>query len=854
MNTYADFQNQASSEKITLAILSASKRLMGWELHSGSVYKLTNFNFAIIASIEDLGASYTEVLSIGSVAPATYYLDRTAKILYLKTAGSDNPNSRFLVGIVKLYYSNIPVTLPHDLDGGFEVYWEPLINSTSQFGVEIDIIEQTSEAIEGSGSLTLFNDFDFWPKNYDKLSFENQQYQLYSYNRELNASDAKLIFKGRVETQKYNKNTIVFNLKDQFAELRAPIEMATIGSLGLRTGNDLDQAKQRHIYGRVFGIVPTNIDQVLDGYPITGTISISYGDIAVTGYGTLFLKELSPSDKLILNGKEYSIATVSTNTSLTLTEIYIGNVNLVTAHVNVSPDKPKRYVNRKFLVAGHPTREPSTVIEAGSDIDTLLVTDTSDIYSGDTLYIGSLGSGNVVTVASVSGQHVINLSTSLAETPLIGTSVLKPGVQNVRIDDIPLEYYRDYTYNSTSAILTLRESAETNAGSINQSVQNATFTIGSAIVTGTGFDKLIEPGNVVSAVGMTDYYEVLSVDSNTQLTLRVNALQNNSPPSPLKFKTLVYTPDKNVLTLDCMGRTDDGTPSGSLLNTAPEINEVLLIDAGLSNDINTASFTLAKELVYQDIGIIIPENYSDTSTPTYRDILNKVNKSVFGSLVQDQDFNFSYIVLQPNKNPNARRFAEHDVLSFTLDATAEQVVKTVIIQYKRKEYDYLTKSESTQTKQVTSDHSTFVTKTDRQRIIETYLVNDIDAAISSARWSFLLQHSSSRLTLSTKLQKTDLNIGDIIEIEHRKFFDRYGSSITGYQKLFLVESVKRSGLDTNIVATDLSNLFNRVAAINTLPTNWDTATDSDRLYGGYYTDTYGLINNDPNSFEVNLIW
>jgi hypothetical protein len=170
--------------------------------------------------------------------------------------------------------------------------------------------------------LALQNDYDFWPANFDKYSFENQRCSLYSYNKQLEPSDARLIFKGRVQKKAYAPDKITFSLSDQFSELRATIDLETIGSLEERTGDDVQNAKQRLILGRVFGHVPMNIDRVLEGYPVTGTVSISFGDLELVGTGTQFLAELSPDDSLLIDGVEYTVASVETNTSLTLSSEY----------------------------------------------------------------------------------------------------------------------------------------------------------------------------------------------------------------------------------------------------------------------------------------------------------------------------------------------------------------------------------------------------------------------------------------------------------------------------------------------------------------------------------------------------
>lgn len=847
---YSDFQNMPSSEKVTLAILEASKRLMGWELDSGSVYKLTGFSHTVITSLEDSGSAYTEAGSVGELAASKYYLDRENQTLYVQATGSVNPNSRFLVVTIKLFFANVPIALPYDLDSGFSVFWEPMVDATSEFGVEIDTVNQTSESIEGSGSLTLTNDHDFWPNHFDRLSFENQRCQLYSYHRDLDPTDAHLIFKGRVERKNYSREKIVFQLKDQFSELRATIGLETIGSLNERTGTDLEKAKQRMILGRVFSHIPTNIDQVIDGYPMTGTVSISFGDTALVGTDTEFRSELSPNDQIVLDGKSYSVAEITDDENLTLSQSYEGSINLSDVEASFIPDQPKRFINRIFKVAGHAVRQPETETQGGSSISALYVGDTADIYAGDIIYIGEFGSGETALVEAVYPPFYIRLATSLATVPTVGTSVHRPAIQNVRIDDVKLVYERDYEFDPDMAVLTLLDTAEENASPIYQHREDMEFTNGSRTVTGLGFQGVINAGYMVGIVGNASFFEVMSVDSDTQLTLRVPADFTDTDTG--RYKSLVYDHSTSVLTLDALGRTDDGTSTGNLLKTAPSISKALIEDAGLGSEIDEDSFDAAEEIAYQHIGMVIPENYSDTTSPTYREVMNAVNKSVFGAVVQNGSFQFSYEVLQPSKPSGAVKFSEADLLTFSLNSLADNAVKTVFLEYRPREYDYVIKDRILETAEKTSNNAQYVLKTERTRTIKSHLVDSTDAQIMTNRWSFLLSSATGRLSFTTKLQGFTLEVGDIIEIEHRKFFQRYGGS--GQRKLLLVESVKRSGSTVKIEATDLSNTFNRVACINENVPEWADATEDEKLYGGYISDEFGLIDNDPESFETNLIW
>jgi hypothetical protein len=844
---FQDFKNQIASEKIVLATVDASKRLMGWEVHSGSVYKITGINFAVITAVEDSGTIYTEAASIAMVTAGKYYLDRSTETLYIRTTSSDNPNGRFIVVTFRNFFANTPITLPHDLDSEFEVFWEPLIKSNSAFGVEIDTINQTSEAIEGSGSLTLHNDQDFWPTHFDKLTFENKDVSIYSFNRNLDASEAMLLFKGRVEKKSYTSKTIVFNLKDTLAELKAPVALEYISDLAERNSPSVDRAFQRMIFGRVYGFRPTNIDEVNEGYPLTGTVSVTNGSSTVTGSSTTFLAELSKDDEIVIDGVSYTIGVVSTNTSLELTEEYSG-LTATGASATVIPEHNKRWINRVWKVAGHPVCQPTTTTLAGSTVTRIYVNSTAGMYPGDDIYVGTLGSGELATINRVTNANLITLVTSLATAPLAGVTVTRPAVQNVRINDLKLIYYRDYTFDATEAVLTLRDTAEGNAAPLRRMNSSLTFVNGSRTVTGTGLDTIFEPGYLVGVVTQTEMFEVLDV-SETSLTLRTAATYNATATG--SYKSLIFGAD-NTLSCDVLGRTTTGASSGALISDGPAIVKQLLTDLNLSSIIDNDSFINASEIASQEIGIVIPEKYSETKQPTYRETINLVNKSIMGSLVQTEAFNLSYLVLRPKKTDASLRLREEDILDFSITTDAQNMVKTVITQYRPKEYDYLTGEPSVATQQTSSDRSTYVLKTDKTKTFATKLVNQSDAEIYCGRWMILLEQTSGLIKLRTKLQGAEVEVGDIIDLSHRKLFVRFSG--TDKRRIVMVEKVTKNGREVQIEAVDLSNCFNRVACITESETSYDSATDEEKLYAGYFTDDYGMIDNDPDTFGSNIIF
>lgn len=57
---------------------------------------------------------------------------------------------------------------------------------------------------------------------------------------------------------------------------------------------------------------------------VTGTVNVTNGVTTVVGVGTLFLTEFSVGDGIQIGGVLYEVGGVSTNTSLTLTQVYAG--------------------------------------------------------------------------------------------------------------------------------------------------------------------------------------------------------------------------------------------------------------------------------------------------------------------------------------------------------------------------------------------------------------------------------------------------------------------------------------------------------------------------------------------------
>jgi len=854
MDTFAEYQDAPSSEKEGLLILESSRRLVGWVLHLGSVYKLTSFPHAVLSPDSPLQDSGAALTSAGSalLSAGQYYHDRANGILYLRTSDSVNPSGKFLTVTFRLHFSKGGRNLPHDLVTGFDVHWYPMLKDTSDFGVELDNQNQLGSAIEGSGSVQLFNDQDFWRPIYDKYYFENQRAYVYSWSPALPISEAKLIYKGRVVGKSYTPSQITFKLQDMLAELRAPVSLAFLQAVaGVRIPDSLNLAFQRRLYGYVQGHRPTNIDQVLSGFAITGTVAATSGSATITGTGTAFLSQLSPDDELTIFGDTpvtYSVLAVASNTSATLTEVYVADTASGLSST-LKPSRPTRLRNRVFLIAGHALSEPQTTVVSGATTSQFDVVDATDLIPGDALTVA----GENTTVVRVSG-NTVKISTSLIARPELGDAVTRQAVTNVYLGERSLTLTTDYTYDASAGTITLSPLAEFNVAPVRGVKGTMAFTSTSRNVVGTGtsFTADIQPGDWVKRSTQADYFEVLSVTDDLNLVIRTAATYTSSGAALVK-RPEYFDDGNSILSCDVTGKTVDGLTTGALLRTAPEIVEDLLTSAGLSSLINTASFTAAKELTVKRLGLVIPKRLGDTKAQTLRDVINEVNKSDFGSLIQNEDFELEYHIVSPGKPSSTTRFTESDALSFAIESSSDRIVKTVRVNYAFRETDPVSKAGINSQATKTSNSSQYLARATAEKVFDTLLADETDAQIYANRWSFLFEVASSIVKLGTKLQGSRLQIGDTVELSHEKLYERVGSAAG--RKVAAVSRVKKSLEDSSVELDDLSNAFSRVAVIteNTAEPYVD-ATERERAVSGYITDNFGMQGNDADTFGVNLIW
>lgn len=332
MSTYEEYAKRASSEKITLCQIEPSERLVLFSSVSGNIYKRKT-NFYVIGVTED-DTILTEA-SNSSLSSGQWFYDPSTSELYINSTDDEDPKKHEINVIYRLFFSNAPVILPHDLtDGGVAVDYEARLISNSPTNKEIDE-EQIGIALESKTNVKFLNKDGYFDDLFDTLFWENKDVRMFSYFRELPISEKRKLFEGVVqEKPEFTEDRVGFTCKDYLFKLRESVQQERFSESDGSVPDSILGTPKRRIYGKVKQLQTAPIDAVLGGYDLTGTLS-GTTDInltgsasgietssTVSGVGTKFLTELYEGATVIYidedgDEKSFTVDTISSDTSLT---------------------------------------------------------------------------------------------------------------------------------------------------------------------------------------------------------------------------------------------------------------------------------------------------------------------------------------------------------------------------------------------------------------------------------------------------------------------------------------------------------------------------------------------------------
>ena len=831
--TYAQFIAKPTSEKIVLAHVEPTQRLLLWTVDTGAIYNRDVSHYVI--DLLSATTSLTEVTT-SSLNAGEWFFDAENLKLWVRMSDDSNPQASYMVAKYRLFFSDAPYTLTHDLSvTGDEVIYEPLIKSTSKFSYGVDSAEQQGISIESSGSIVFNNLHAFFDPLFDKLVFENKDVKIYSWSPLITFDKAQIIYKGEIQDKRFKDTDVSFKLKDFVHKLRQPVNLNLFSSSDGTISDSVVGTTKRVLYGKVSGVDLQTIDMIVDGFTLTGTCAFVDTSASVTGTGTAFLDECAAGDVLKyndVNGSEisFSIKTVANDTSLTLSEV--ATDTQATATTKNLPERPWRKKNRTWFIADHKLRAPATTLSTDqTQLNRIDVVSTLDLEVGDTIKVNSISA-----IIKRISANIITLRQNLSSIQSSGATVTKEPILAAYYNKTLLAIDRDYTTtNTTSSKLVLTNTVEFNIARPKAVIgTSVTFKNANRAVTGiaTLFTQQVGPRDWIRSddVGHTSWYEILEVTDDTNLVIRTNYGGTNTTGDG-EFKMPVLIGDDSIVSVNCLGKE----VSSAWVKTASDVVKDLLNDAGVT-DIDTAEFVVADGDAPQTIALKIPLDKGSTP-PTVRDMISLVNQSVLGSLVSTIAQQATYRILTPKTPPTMKIITDDDVLKFSVQSKTD-IFKKYTARYAHFDTDKFNPGESGSSS--VNHTSTFVSNligTTKEQDIDLYLANTSEAQIMTERYSFYHSLSQSVIKISAKLDYAQNVVGDIIQLDLDRLYQRFGD-VTTRRKVGIISKVTKNGASVDLEISDLGNIWNRVCniAANTSLV-FGSADQNEKMLNGYIVDT-----------------
>lgn len=858
MISYSEFINQDISEKNILAWIEPSQRILEWTLHSGSIFKKV-LNFYLIDLKVD-GVSQTKVNSLVELdAPGKYFFDESDKTLYFDAIGVSNPSDVNSVVFYRICFSDYPAILPVD-DSLREIEYLPLISSRSRFSHKLDHADQIGIALTNNSSIS-FQYEDFFIQWYDRLEWANKRCRIWSYSKDLPFSERQIYFDGVVEDRTLSINSrsglVTFRIKDFLETLKEKLPLDLFSSSDGDIPDSIVGTAKRRIYGRVDGLRVVSLNQILDGFPITGTWTGIVGSNTFTGSGGAALSELSPEDKLIVGEDEYKVESITDDNTIVISEQIAGR--LLSGTINAKPEIQSIRTGRNtnhLICDGHALREASTTVVETIQFNRFLVADATDFQAGDLITLG----GFTRTIRRVSVQNIITLTQSLTASLPPGTPITKNPVQKVYANGDLLQVDRDYSVEnlSTGAKLILDPLAEFNVA-VPVFLGTLSFTNGSNVVTSSNVEFAASLKNrdwlKPRDPNYTTWYEILYIneDDNT-VTLR-STFTDPSTTSASLVRKIDPIGDNTKVTVECLGKTEDGTKSGVFISTAAQAVRDMLVEAGIEDRLDLDSFDLAEKTADQLISMPLPIDFS-SAPPAIGEVITLINKSIFGSIHYKADFTIAYNVLTAEKPAIApgNVITESDILSWSAKSTTKNITRKVFGQYKFQDADRFTGDKAFSTVESDSDYARYVVETNKERTVKLYLFNELDAETITERFNFINDTSQATITIQTKLKFALFNINDKILLDLDRIYARFGSIDTPDQrKIGIISGISRTPDGIQLEVDDLGNIWNRVANITEDDAVEFTLAGDEKIINGYITDNDELIDQKQDTYKLNLI-
>ena len=851
--TRKEFTTAQSSEKLTLAHVEARARLFEWVSEGGGVYsKVVPYFVVGLKKDQDTMVAHTGVAGLNE---GMFYYDTVLGKLYAHFMGSVDPTTIQAIVTYRFFYASGPTTASWDLTNtGAHVSYEGRIVTTPGYKHLVGV-DQSLTAVIGSGTLKLENGDGGFDEIFDTLYFENREATIYSWNRDLDFDQAKIIYRGRITNKRFGPNDVSFLIKDTLYDLEQAIPLTPYTDAD-NVNDDIKGRYKRQLYGRIDGLQLQSTDQIGDGYTITGTVAAPAASNTLTGTGTAFLSETSPGDEIIIGTQSFSIEAVVSDTEITLDSET--DFSIAAQAATLIPEIPTTVKNRTFFVAGHACSQITHSVVNVLQLNRIVLSGTTGLFPGDFV---EFTTGERKEIKNVAPGNIIVLQSNVNTRPTVSSPVTRQPIQKL-YQESELIDSDDFTITNTGAptnecTITIASDTEFNlARATSLGTMTLTFTNGSRdITTADDVDlrEVLKPRDWIRPADLTytTYYEVLSV-SEQAIEIRTS-FADPTIADTATVKKPDYIGDDTILSAEVLGKTVSGEPSGDWIKTASQAVRDILSDIGIQGSlVNETSFTQAASDSQATISLSLPLSPSGGSVKA-KDAIDKINKSVLGALVLDNDLKLKYKILQVDIPVDPVRIYDEDLIKWNINTSSGKNFKDSVVRYRHKDIDRVTLESGNLVKSYSSEFIRDYIETSQLKEFDAYLFNSDEADIYAERQVYYNSLSQSKITLDSDLRFENLEIGDAVQLEMKRMYSRLGGD-GAKKKIGIVVGKKVDGQKMELIISDLGNLFNTSAVIAPDATPEFASADADeKLKYGFITDSQGIVDSDETTANTNLL-
>lgn len=809
------------SEKITLMTVEAVERVKIFATHATDVY-VKDVNY-FVSGLKNNGTPLAQV-SVIPLSNNQWFFNAKEKKLYVRLA--TNPKLNNLSVSYRFFFSTAPINLPNNLLTGEVVEWEGRLETIGSVGQQLDE-DNIGIVLESQSTATLINQDGFFDETFDTLIWENQPVKFYSWISGIPLSEAKKIFDGVVDSKDFGQDKITFKVRDFVHKLQNQVNLGLFSESDGSISPSLIGTPKRRIYGQMQQVRCVGIDNVLSGYELSGPISGAVGGVTITG--TSFLSELSPDDELIfvINNEEEKITIQSVDSDTSATVSSELDFNIVSQTPRVVPRVPYRQKNREWHLVGHKIRNPVATITAVIAPNRFTVDSTMDFRAGIQCDVN----GVLVTIRRISGNEIV-FQSAISPLPLVSDTISRLPVNNVFFNSRELIYLRDWDFsNTTECKIMIEPLAEFNIAPQRATATAFSWVNGSRVVTTAAtvdLRSILKSRDWIRKDKVTEptWYEILSV-SEQSITLRTPFGGATETDTSI-YKSVDYIDDDALITANCLGFDYSGV---WMRRPAEAVRHLVLNDAGFPS-VNESKFTEATNDCDFTLSMVIPETIGSES-PKIKDVITKINESVFGSLYGDSAFNISYSILNAEKPELTEVLSDDDIISWDSSST-QKIINKVKVNY-RPFTDRFNQEDGFKVVEYNSGFVDSLIGINNTLEKTIYLYEDSEALIIAQRLALFNSLSSTVVTVKAKLNLALKAVGDKMFLSLDRLYKRYGGR--DRRKIGTITGIKKNGYDTDVQFVDLSNVYNRVPAIAPNTTlDYSSGISDDIVRWGYIVD------------------